>query len=105
LGTLLCHTKIQIKLEFDFDPLLFHEVMALGLKKNITNYQFSALFWFELSDIHVIFGTLLCHTKIQIKLKFGFDPLVFSKLWPLDLEKYYLYFICSSPTSFAVLDS
>jgi hypothetical protein len=42
--TLLCHTKIQIKFEFGFDPLNFPEVMALGLKKNITNYQFSALF-------------------------------------------------------------
>jgi hypothetical protein len=33
-GTLLCHTKLQIKFEFDFDPLIFHEAMAHGLKKN-----------------------------------------------------------------------
>jgi hypothetical protein len=33
-GTLLCHTKIQIKFEFGFDPLIFHEVMALGLTCN-----------------------------------------------------------------------
>jgi hypothetical protein len=39
-GTLLCHTKIQIKFEFGSDPLIFHEVMALGLGKKITNYQF-----------------------------------------------------------------
>jgi hypothetical protein len=39
-STLLCHTKIQIKFEFGSDPLIFHEVMALGLGKNITNYQF-----------------------------------------------------------------
>jgi hypothetical protein len=32
-GTLLCHTMVQIKFEFDFDPLIFHEVMALGLSK------------------------------------------------------------------------
>jgi hypothetical protein len=30
--TLLCHTKIQIKFEFGFDPLIFPEVMALGLR-------------------------------------------------------------------------
>jgi hypothetical protein len=30
-GKLLFHTKIQIKFEFGFDPLIFHEVMALGL--------------------------------------------------------------------------
>jgi hypothetical protein len=38
-GTLLCHTKIQIK----SDPLIFHKVMAHGLRKNITNCQFFAL--------------------------------------------------------------
>jgi hypothetical protein len=32
-GTLLCRTKIQIKYEFGFDPLIFHELMALGLRK------------------------------------------------------------------------
>jgi hypothetical protein len=57
-GTLLCHTKIQIEFEFGSDPLIFLEVMALGLRKKITNYQFYTLF----SHIHLIFGTLLCHT-------------------------------------------
>jgi hypothetical protein len=56
-GTLLCHTKIQIKFEFGSDPLIFHEVTALGLKK-ITNYQFSALFFRSAYRyIHLIFGT------------------------------------------------
>jgi hypothetical protein len=32
---------------------------------------------FVLSNIHWIFGTLLYHTKMQIKFKFGFDPLIF----------------------------
>jgi hypothetical protein len=32
-GTLLCHTKIQIKFEFGVDPLIFPEVMALELRK------------------------------------------------------------------------
>jgi hypothetical protein len=57
-GTLLCNTKIQIKFEFGFDPLIFHKVMALGLRKKIPNCQFYALF----SHIYLIFGTLLCHT-------------------------------------------
>jgi hypothetical protein len=29
-----------------------------------------------LTDIHFIFGKLLYHTKIQIKFKFVFDPLL-----------------------------
>jgi hypothetical protein len=32
-GALLGHTRIQIKFEFGFDPLIFYEVMALGLRK------------------------------------------------------------------------
>jgi hypothetical protein len=34
-----------------------------------------------LTDIHLIFGTLLFHTKIQIKYEFGLDPLTFSKVY------------------------
>ena len=29
------------------------------------------------ADTHFMLGTLLCHTKLQIKLKFGFGPLIF----------------------------
>jgi hypothetical protein len=57
-GTLLCHTKIQIKFEFGFDPLIFHEVMALGLREKSRIINFTHFF----SHIHLIFGTLLCHT-------------------------------------------
>jgi hypothetical protein len=51
LGTLLFHTKIQIKFEFGSDPLIFHEVMALRLTKKITNYHFYALFFSYSFDI------------------------------------------------------
>jgi hypothetical protein len=57
-GTLLCQTKIQIKFEFGSDPLIFHEVMALGLGKKSRIISFTLFF----SHIHLIFGTLLCHT-------------------------------------------
>jgi hypothetical protein len=40
-----------------------------------------------LSDIHLIFGTLLYHTEIQIKVEFGFDPLIFHKVMALGLWK------------------
>jgi hypothetical protein len=40
-----------------------------------------------LIDIHLIFGTLLCHTKIQIKYEFGFDPLIFTEVMALGLRK------------------
>jgi hypothetical protein len=69
-GTLFCHTKIQIKCEFGFDPLISHEAMTLGLRKKITNNKFSGLFLSLLTDIHLIFGTLFCHTKLQMKFKF-----------------------------------
>jgi hypothetical protein len=60
------------KFKFSLDPLIFHKVMALGLRK-ISQILSS----FVLSDIHFIFGTLLCHTEIQIKFEFGFDSLIF----------------------------
>jgi hypothetical protein len=42
---------------------------------------------FMLSDIHLIFGTLLYHTKIQIQFEFGFDPLIFHEVMALGLRK------------------
>jgi hypothetical protein len=42
-------------------------------------YSFPDFFFSLLTDIHLIFGILLCHTKIQIKFKFGSDPLSFQK--------------------------
>jgi hypothetical protein len=45
LGTLLCHTKIQIKFEFGFDPFIFPEVMALGLRKISQTISFPDFFF------------------------------------------------------------
>jgi hypothetical protein len=59
-STLLCNTKIHIKFEFGFDPLIFHEVMALGLRKKPRIITFPDFFSSLLTDIHLIFGTLLC---------------------------------------------
>jgi hypothetical protein len=44
-GTLLCNTNIQIKFEFGFDPLIFHEVMALGLRENSQIISFTEFFF------------------------------------------------------------
>jgi hypothetical protein len=83
--------------------------MAFGLRKNITNYQFCALFLSLLTDIHLIFGTLFCHTKLQIKFKFGFDPSKFHEIIAHGLRKIsqivsFFTFVVH-PTGFAVSDS
>jgi hypothetical protein len=44
-------------------------------------------FFSLLIDIILIFGTLLCHTKIQIKFEFGFDPLIFPEVMAHELKK------------------
>jgi hypothetical protein len=77
--------------------------------KNITNYQFSGLFLSLLTDIHLIFGTLFYHTKLQIKFKFGFYPFEFHEVMAHGLRKTlqivsFLRFD-SPPTGFAVSDS
>jgi hypothetical protein len=43
-GTLLCHTKIQLKFEFGSGPLIFHDVMALGLRKKSRIISFPDFF-------------------------------------------------------------
>jgi hypothetical protein len=57
--------------------------MALGLRKKSRIMSFTHFF----SHIHLIFGTLLCNTKIQIKFEFGFDPLIFHEVMTLGLRK------------------
>jgi hypothetical protein len=42
--TLLCHTKIQSKIEFGSDLLIFHEVMALELRKKSRIISFPHFF-------------------------------------------------------------
>jgi hypothetical protein len=59
--------------------------------------QFSGLFFSLLTDIHLIFGTLLCHTKIQIKLEFDFDPFEFHEVMAHGLRKILQIGIFSSP--------
>jgi hypothetical protein len=64
--------------------------MTLGLRKKKSQIiSFLDFIFSLLTDIHFIFGTLLCHTKIQIKFEFEFgsDPLIFHKVMALGLRK------------------
>jgi hypothetical protein len=61
--------------------------MALGLRKKLRIFSLPQFFFALLTDIHLIFGTLLCHTQIQIKFGFGFDPLIFHEVMALGLRK------------------
>jgi hypothetical protein len=72
---------------------LVHEVIALGLRKISLIISFLHFFFsFVFSGVH---SKLLSHTKIQVKFKFGFDPLIFrsreSLRWPIA--------ICFRPSS------
>jgi hypothetical protein len=97
--------------EFGFDPLIFFEVTALRLKKKYHISSVFLTFVSRLTDIPLIFGTLLCHTKLQIKFKFGFDPLNFHEVMVHELRKIlrivsFLHFCCTPRlTGFEVLDS
>jgi hypothetical protein len=53
----------------------------------LTDFTVFRTFFPLLTDIHLIFSTLLCHTKIQIKFEFGFDPLIFPEVMALELRK------------------
>jgi hypothetical protein len=84
--------------------------LDLERKKLWIWYQFSTLFFFSLlTDIHWYlvhcFAILSCRSSSSLVL----IHLFFSKLWPMDLEKYYeLSVICTfvdPPTCIAVSDS
>jgi hypothetical protein len=83
-GTLLCHTKIQIKFWVWSRSIHFSLSYGPWTYKNIMNSQFSALFFSLLTDIHLLFETLLSNTKLQLRFH-----CFFTKLWSLDLEKYH----------------
>jgi hypothetical protein len=82
-GTLLCHTNLHIKFEFDFDPLIFPNAMTEKYHES----PVFRVFFLCLQIIHLIFGTLLCHNKIQIKFEFGFDPFKFQEVMSHGLRK------------------
>jgi hypothetical protein len=59
--------------------------LNLDILRNFT--LFRAFFSSLLTDVHLIFGTLLCHTKKQIKIEFGFYPLIFPEDIAFGLRK------------------
>jgi hypothetical protein len=66
-----------------FSPLPTKSEGTIGLhsvRLSLSGKSVFRTFLFMLSDIHLIFDTLLCHTKIQIKFEFGFDPLIFHQV-------------------------
>jgi hypothetical protein len=63
----------------------FTKLWPLDLEKNHELSVFPTVFSL-LTDNHLIFGTLLCHTKIHIKFEFGLDPLIFQEVMALGLR-------------------
>ena len=53
----------------------------------LRDFKVFRTFFSPLTDIHLIFGTLLCHTKRQIKFEFGFDPLIFHEVMALGIRQ------------------
>jgi phage shock protein PspC (stress-responsive transcriptional regulator) len=76
--------RYRSSMSFVLIHLFFTKLWPLDLEKSMT-YQFSAHFFALLTDILLIFDTLLCNTKIQIKFEFGFDPLIFHEVMALGL--------------------
>jgi hypothetical protein len=58
--------------------------LNLAILRDFTVFR---TFFSLLTDIHLIFGTLLYNTKIQIKFEFGIDTLIISEVMTLGLRK------------------
>jgi hypothetical protein len=89
IGTLLCHTKIQSKCEFVFDPLIFPKVMALGLRRISRIISFPDFFSLCLQIF--IWYLVQCFAIPIYRSSVGLVLIhwCFPKLWPLDIEKYH----------------
>jgi hypothetical protein len=86
-GTLLCHTKIQIEFEFGFDPLIFHKVMALGLRKILwISIHFPDFFSFCLRICIWYLVHRFAVPRYRSSLSLVLIHWFLTKLWPLDLE-------------------
>jgi hypothetical protein len=81
----LPYTKVQIKFEFGFDPLIFHEVMALGLRK--ISWIISFPDFFSLCLQILIWYLVHCFAiqSCRSSSNLVFIHLNFTKLWPMDL--------------------
>jgi hypothetical protein len=82
LCTWLYMYDLQIKFEDSCYRPILRGVMPLKGFNSFPDFFFSLL-----TDIHLIFGTLLCHTKIEIMFEFGTDPLIFHEVMALGLRK------------------
>jgi hypothetical protein len=78
-GTLHCHTKIQIKFDFRFDPSNFHEVKALGLRKI---HELSVFRTFFVRAFRYSFD--ICHIALPYRdtdqVQAGFDSFIFHEV-------------------------
>jgi hypothetical protein len=79
----LIHTKIQIKFEYGSDPLIFHEVMALGLGEKSWIISFKHFFLIFIWYLVHCFAIL----RYRLNLSLALIDWFFTKLWPLDFEK------------------
>jgi hypothetical protein len=79
--------RYRLSLSLALIHWFFTKLWPLDLAKKSLFISFSNFFPSLLTDIHLIFGTLLFHTKIQIKFEFGFHPLIFHEVMAHRLRK------------------
>jgi hypothetical protein len=83
-----CIYDLQIRFKDGCYRQIIRRVMPLELSRFKGFYSFPHYVFSLLADIHLIFGTLLCHTKIQIKIEFSFNPFIFPEVMALGLRKF-----------------
>jgi hypothetical protein len=85
-STLLCHIKIQIKFEFCIDPLIFHEVMTLWLRKISQIISFPHFFVRAFRYLFDIWCIALPNQHTDL-FRFWFRSLILNEVSALGLRK------------------
>ena len=94
-----CFAILRYRLSLDF----FEKLWPLDLEKYHELSVFQIFFFLSAYRYSLIFGTLLCHNKIQNKFEFGFDPIEFHEVMAHAVRKilhiviFFLHFFSPPP--------
>lgn len=75
---------MNIEFEFGSGLMIFDRVMPLELRKN-GKFYFSIIISTTFVHIQLKFDIWMCYKNIQGEFEFGFGPIIFDRVVPLEL--------------------
>jgi hypothetical protein len=92
LGILLCSQELLFQYMFRCDWLLFARVTPLELSRISDFFTFPVFFPSTFAAIWLKLGVLLCSQEVLFQLSFRCDWLIFARVTPLELSRFFQFF-------------